>query len=264
MSKQINRQRPGDRRRLAASNESLRVGDSPAAPEVVPSQEAAAAEPAAVEERELAPADPAAQTGAVEDTDQAAPQAEESAPSVPEVVPSREAAAAESAAVEEREPAPADPAASEPLSFLGAAEDLRKAWESSVLSARNEPKKWAPYSVSLPQDLWERLEARVEADQQRYGLPSLAMSHYINTALSGLPKNPRTVGAIATEYVQHYGLVPPAMRSSGTRAHHDVIERMRKLRTQLRRVARPGLLGHLQAAAVSALLDTLDEESTRG
>ncbi|WP_344012490.1 hypothetical protein, partial [Nocardiopsis exhalans] len=168
--------------------------------------------------------------------------------------------------------APADPApqtdvtesaASEPVSFLGRPEEVRKAWESSVLSARNEPKKWAAYSVSLPLEMWERLEARVEADQQRYGLPSLAMSHYINTALAGLPKNPRTVGTIATEYVQALGLVPPAMRSSGTRAHHDVLERMRKLRAQLRRVARPGLLGHLQAAAVSALLDTLDEEDTR-
>lgn len=224
MSKQINRQRPGDRRRLAPSKESLRVGDSPAvsdpAPEAVPPQEeATAVEATAVEEREPTPA----------------PQGDK----------------------------PEEPAASEPVSFLGRPEDLRKAWESSVLSARNEPKKWAAYSVSLPVDLWERLEARVEADQQRYGLPSLAMSHYINTALSGLPKHPRTVGAIATEYVQNHGLVPPAMRSSGTRAHHDVIERMRKLRTQLRRVARPGLLGHLQSAAVSALLDTLDEEDTR-
>ncbi|PWV44602.1 hypothetical protein [Nocardiopsis sp. L17-MgMaSL7] len=127
-----------------------------------------------------------------------------------------------------------------------------------MILARTDPRSWEPYSVRLPEALWTRLEERLEADQRSYGLPSLAMSHYIYAALERIPDRAETAAEWAISYQVAQGLRPPATRSSGTRLHRNVLSRMELLPTQLRRVARPGLLGHLQAAAIKSLLDELD------
>lgn len=84
------------------------------------------------------------------------------------------------------------------------------------------------------------------------------MNHYINAALSRVPKGAKQAAALVMDYTSGHGIAPPPMRPSGTRIHQEVQARMTILRTQLGRVARRGLLGHLQAAAVTAMLDGLD------
>jgi len=150
------------------------------------------------------------------------------------------------------EPAPREVA---PAAASGPA---RQAWEASVMLARLSPREWEPYTVRLPEELWSRLEARVEEDQAAYELPSLAMSHYVNAALGRIPAAAEDAAEVATEYMVSLGLRPPATRSSGTRVHRAVLARMELLPAQLRRAARPGLLGYLQAATIAVFLDEID------
>ena len=165
----------------------------------------------------------------------------------------------------EQAPAPkktakAEPKPKEPAAAPAGDASAREAWEASVMLARLSPREWEAYTVRLPEELWERLEARVEADQAAYGLATLAMSHYVNAGLERIPADTKEAAAIATARLASLGLRPPATRSSGTRVHRDVLKRMELLPAQLRRVARPGLIGHLQAAAIEVFLDELDAE----
>jgi len=180
----------------------------------------------------------------------------EQPPTPTEVEPERTAPADEAPA-EPKKPAKA---AGKPRKRPASTAPARQAWEASVLLARTDPRGWDPYSVRLPEELWERLEKRVAADQASYRIPKLAMSHYINAALDRVPADAAEAAQMGQDQLASQGLRPPASRSSGTRLHRDVLKRMELLPVQLRRAARPGLLGHLQAAAIAVFLNELDAE----
>lgn len=216
------RNRPGRGTTLTASNETLQVGDVPPV-STAPFQQPPGPAPAAEPEKAQTP-EPAVEPehAATEETP----------------VPSRKTSGQ---GKPERGNGPA-----------------RQAWEASVILARTDPRGWDPYSVRLPEQLWARLEERVVADQASYRIPTLAMSHYINAALGRIPEDAADAAALAQEQLASQGLRPPETRSSGTRLHKQVLARMELLPAQLRRVARPGLLGHLQTAVIAAFLDELD------
>lgn len=257
MSK-VQRQRPGQK--LTRSKEQLRVGDGPHRPEP-------AAEPVEVNETvsvgaSVTPSPPQSselenEPPAVDPTPQSAAVVTE-APTDPEPDPAPEPEAASEPETTAPGPPKSVPQEEPAPSVFGTPGELRAAWERSVLSARNDSKRWTSYSVALPPQVWERLEARMETDQRRYGAPNLGMNHYINAALSRVPKGAKQAAALVMDYTSGHGIAPPPMRPSGTRIHQEVQARMTTLRTQLGRVARRGLLGHLQAAAVTAMLDGLD------
>jgi len=127
------------------------------------------------------------------------------------------------------------------------------------MRARLHSREWDSHTVRLPEPLWDRLQARVERDQKAYGRAVVSMNHYLNAAFEAIPTAPTKAAKMAVEHQVEAGLCPPASRSSGTRLHSDVRSKLEMLPIQMRRVARPGLLGHLQAAALVQFLDELDE-----
>ncbi|WP_026128781.1 hypothetical protein [Nocardiopsis halophila] len=131
--------------------------------------------------------------------------------------------------------------------------------EASAMRARLQSREWDSHTVRLPEPLWNRLQERVERDQKAYGRAVVAMNHYLNAAFEAIPAAPTKAAKMAVEHQIQAGLCPPASRSSGTRLHSDVRGKLEMLPAQMRRIARPGLLGHLQAAALTRFLDELDE-----
>lgn len=144
--------------------------------------------------------------------------------------------------------------------------DARGKLAASRLSARNEPRSWEPYSARLPAGLAGRLARRAAEDKIATGDRTLAVSHYLNAALTLIPADPRAAAGWGVAWRRRQETVTrPAQKASGSLLRSDVARRMHDLTAMLPVLDDPRpAMWEIQAEAVTRFLDALDAEPAGG
>jgi hypothetical protein len=242
------------------------VPEGPSGPTVLPSPASAESSPLAggTETPEAESLEPQEGT-ALEPAREQPPSAEQSAPvapsetvaiSLPEVPTNAESGARDESAVD----AAPKPVRRRSRPTAAPSRNARQEVTAAATHVRRHPEEWAKATIQLTPTIVDRINARMLADAEAGSRP--VISHYLDVALSRLPDEPEHMTAWVNELPDE--LLDERMIPKGTRVREGTARKLALLPIRLRVVARFGLAGRAQIAAVVRLLDELDALDVSG
>lgn len=138
-----------------------------------------------------------------------------------------------------------------------------KAVIESHLEARLQPRSWRPVSLRYPDDVLDRLVTRMAVDQEATGREGLAVTHYINAALSCAPHTVNEAIKLAWQELELNDGLPMNAPSRSHRIREDTAHTIRRLKTSMRVKSGFGMYSFYVTAAIKRFLDQLDMEEQR-
>jgi hypothetical protein len=126
-------------------------------------------------------------------------------------------------------------------------------------SARDRPREWETFTARLPADLANRLNLRVAQDKGAAGDYGLAAAHYLNAALSQIPRDIGQAAQWGLDWRARSTDARTLTRGSGSRLHRDVASAMHELGSWLPTLDIHPRMWEIMAEALTRLLDALDD-----
>jgi hypothetical protein len=137
--------------------------------------------------------------------------------------------------------------------------DARALVRAARTSARDRPREWETFTARLPAGLANRLNLRVAQDKGAAGDYGLAAAHYLNAALSQIPRDIGQAAQWGLDWRARSTDARTLTRGSGSRLHRDVASAMHELGSWLPTLDVHPRMWEIMAEALTRLLDALDD-----